>query len=197
MKSLTICLTPHDVEQRLATLGIPCSFGPEETSAFATTPVVARAERTFAFPTPAANGSLNLKYIKSCVGTNPARQPSFFEHPWYAEEGFMDTNCQPGWHVVMMDVLEDSIQRPANYLHSVNNRDLCLPEAVEIVLMLFLHYAGTGEQLLLKKHSWCSDLASLGRQVTVGAFGRNGLFLSGHPPQFASRGLGICARINV
>ena len=197
MKSLTICLTPQDVEQRLGTLGIACSFSPEEASAFATTPVVARPERTFAFPTPAANGSLNLKYIKSCVGTNAARQPSFFEHPWYAEEAFMDRNCQPGWHVVMMDVLEDSIQHPANYLHSVNSPDLRLPDAVEIVLMLFLHYAGTGEQLLLKKHSWCSDLASLGRQVTVGAFGRNGLFISGHPPQFTSRGLGVCARIEV
>jgi hypothetical protein len=61
--------------------------------------------------------------------------------------------------------------------------------------MLFLHYAGTGEQLLQKKHTWCSDHASLNRSVTVGAFGRNGLFISGHPPDFASRGLGICARI--
>jgi hypothetical protein len=63
--------------------------------------------------------------------------------------------------------------------------------------MLFLHYAGTGEQLLFKKHSWCSDLASMGRRVTVGAFGRNGLFISGHPQNFASRGLGICAKVEI
>jgi hypothetical protein len=109
----------------------------------------------------------------------------------------MEKNCRPGWHVLLMDVLEDSIQHPANYLHSVKQPGLRLPDAVEIVLMLFLHYVGTGEQLLLKKHSWCSDLASLGRQVTVGAFGRNGLFISGHPPQFASRGLGICAALDI
>jgi hypothetical protein len=63
--------------------------------------------------------------------------------------------------------------------------------------MLFLHYVGTGEQLLQKKHTWCSDEASLGRSVTVGAFGRNGLFISGHPPEFASRGLGICGKVLV
>ncbi len=36
-------------------------------------------------------------------------------------------------------------------------------------------------------------MASLGRHVTVGAFGRNGVFLSGHPSNFASQGLGVCA----
>jgi hypothetical protein len=66
--------------------------------------------------------------------------------------------------------------------------------AIEVVLMLFLHYEATKEQLLLRKHTWCADRASLGRQVTVGAFGRNGVFISGHPAGFASRGLGICAK---
>jgi len=197
MKSLTFCLTPHEVEQRLATLGIHCTFSAEELEIFATTPLVVRPERSIVFPIPKLNEYLNLKYIKSCVGTDPARQPCFFEHPWYADEAFMLKNCQPGWHVLLMDVLEDSIQHPANYLHSANSPGLRLPAAVEIVLMLFLHYVGTGEQLLLKKHTWCSDLASLGRQVTVGAFGRNGVFISGHPPHFASRGLGVCAKIEV
>jgi hypothetical protein len=61
--------------------------------------------------------------------------------------------------------------------------------------MLFLHYVRTGEQLLQKKHTWCKDHASMNRFVTVGAFGRNGLFVSGHPAEFASRGLGICAKL--
>jgi len=68
-----------------------------------------------------------------------------------------------------------------------------LPSATEVVLMLFLHYVATGEQLLLKKHTWTKDQASLGRHVTVGAFGRNGVFISGHPGDYSSRGLGICA----
>jgi hypothetical protein len=94
-----------------------------------------------------------------------------------------------------MDVLSESIQQPSNYLSSSSHK-LVLPLAIEIVLMLFLHYTGTGEQLLLKKHSWCSDTASFGRQVTVGAFGRNGLFISAHPPNFVSRGLGTCAKFD-
>jgi hypothetical protein len=61
--------------------------------------------------------------------------------------------------------------------------------------MLFLHYAGTGVQLLQKKHTWCRDQATQDRFVTVGAFGRNGLFVSGHPAAYASRGLGICAKL--
>ena len=76
---------------------------------------------------------------------------------------------------------QDSIQQPVDYLRSSGAAGLALPSAVEVVLMLFLHYVGTREQLLLKKHSWCSDTASMDRHVTVGAFGRNGVFVSGHP----------------
>ena len=195
MKSLTICLTTQEVEQRLARLGIHCSFSDEERAALTTTPQVSGLGPTFAFPTPVDNHLLNLHHIKTCVGTNPHQQPSFFDHPWYANEDFMRQPCAPGWHVVLMDVLEESVQQPANYLDSSTTENLQLPSAVEIVLMLFLHYVGTGQQLLLKKHTWCSDLASLGRRVTVGAFGRNGVFISGHPPNFASRGLGICGKL--
>jgi len=72
-----------------------------------------------------------------------------------------------------------------------------MPLAVEVILMLFLHFLRTGEQLLLKKHSWCSDVASLNRHVTVGAFGRNGVFVSGHPANFSSQGLGVCAKVRL
>jgi hypothetical protein len=33
------------------------------------------------------------------------------------------------------------------------------------------------------------------RHVTIGAFGKNGVFVSGHPSNVASQGLGICGRI--
>jgi hypothetical protein len=58
--------------------------------------------------------------------------------------------------------------------------------------MLFLHFAGTGEQLLQRKHTWTCGQDSRKRFVTVGAFGRSGLFVSAHPAGYASRGLGIC-----
>jgi hypothetical protein len=195
--SLTISLTPPEVERRLATLGIPCRFTSGEHTAFATTPVVDSAwGRVFGFATPADNPGLTLSNIRNCVGTDPGRPPSVFDHPWYQNEDFMRVPCSPGWHFLMMDVLQDSIQQPVDYLDSSGRAGLELPSAVEVVLMLFLHYVDTGEKLLMKKHTWCCDKASLERHVTVGAFGRNGVFLSGHPSKFASQGLGICAKLS-
>jgi hypothetical protein len=105
----------------------------------------------------------------------------------------MDTPCPPGWHFLTMDPIPGTIHQPIDYVRSLGGVEL--PLAVEVFLMLFLHYVESREQLLLRKHTWCSDLASLDRHVTVGAFGRNGVFVSGHPSNFASQGLGICGRI--
>jgi hypothetical protein len=193
--SLTISLTPTEVEQRLGSMGVECRFSPEERMAFATTPVVNRKESVFGFPTPGANSGLTIENIKACVGTDPKHQPSFFDHPWYQNEAFISTRCPPGWHLLTMEPIPGSIQQPVDYLRSSGIKDYALPYAVEVVLMLFLHYAKSREQLLLKKHSWCVDNASLNRHVTVGAFGRNGLFLSGHPSNFSSQGLGICGKL--
>jgi len=195
--SLSISLTTEQVEQRLSKLGISCRFAPEEHASLQTTPVVSNGLTTFGFPTPAANSSLTLANIKKCVGSDPAKQPAFFDHPWYEDEAFMTQPCPAGWHFIGMDVVPDSIGQPWNYSYRLKDAGLELPSAVEVILMLFLHYAGTHEQLMLRKHTWCSDTASLGRQVTVGAFGRNGVFVSGHPAGFASRGLGICGKIRL
>ena len=190
-----ISLTPAQVEQRLAELGVPCRFTENERLRFTTTPVVSRAERVFGFPTPAKNSNLTLSNLKARVGVDPKRQPSFFEHTWYENETFMATPCPPGWHFLTMEPISGSIHQPVDYIRSSGAEGVELPLAVEVVLMLFLYYLESREQLLLKKHTWCSDTASLDRHVTVGAFGRNGVFLSGHPSNFASQGLGICGRV--
>jgi hypothetical protein len=147
------------------------------------------------FATPRNNVGLNLLKLRELLGVDPARQPSFFDHPWYLTEPFAELNCTPGWHGIHSNVLPDSISQPIYYANSLGRIGSRLPSAVEVALMLFLHYVGTREQLLQKKHTWCCDMASLNRRVTVGAFGRNGLFVSGHPAEFASRGLGICAKV--
>lgn len=190
-----ISLSPEQVEQRLQKLGIPCHFTPEERETLDTIPVVETPLDIFAFPTPVENSGLTLFNIMSCVGTDPSRQPSFFDHPWLADESFMHTQCPAGWHFIAMDVISGTIHQPIDYIRRLSSERLMLPTAVEIVLMLFLHYVGTGAQLLQRKHTWCSDFATLDRHVTVGAFGRNGVFVSGHPGDFASRGLGICAKV--
>ena len=193
--SLTISLSPNEVQRLLARIGITCHYTPEEEGAFRTTPVVETTSRVFVFPCPADNSKLTLEHIKRCAGTDPESQPCFFEHPWYEGQEFMYLKCEPGWHILTMDVLPQSLQQPGNYVDSLQEAQLRLPSAIEVVLMLFLYYLKSGEQLLSKKHTWCSDRASLGRQVTVGAFGRNGVFLSAHPTNFASRGLGVCTKI--
>lgn len=187
-----ISLSPDEVERRFAVLGIPNQFTTQEIQSLSTTSLVEHAGRILVFPTPGANAGLNILKLREICGTNPAKQPSFFDHPWYLDEAFARQDCGPGWHALTMDVLPESISKPINYSSS-----LVLPSAVEVVLMLFLHYVGTGEQLLLKKHSWTRDQATLGRWVTIGAFGRNGVFVSGHPGDYASRGLGICAKLPV
>jgi len=192
--SLTISLTVEQVEQRLSLLGIRCSFTDAERLAPPPAHAVNIDGRTFSFPTPQDNSSLTLANIKHFVGVDPARQPCFFDHPWPRDEPFMNTLCPSGWHLLYMDVLPESVGQPPDYARSLAPGRLELPSAVEIILMLFLHYVGTGEQLLSRKHTWCADQASLGRVVTVGAFGRNGVFLSAHSPGFASRGLGICPK---
>ena len=195
--SLTISLTADQVEQRFSGLGIPSRFTPDERLRFSTTPVVNFRQRLFGFPTPANNQALTLSSIKRIAGTDAAKQPAFFDHPWYADEPFTATPCPPGWHFLLMDVDPESVSQPIDYVRRLNSEGMELPAAIEVVLMLFLHYEATKEQLLLRKHTWCSDTASLGRHVTVGAFGRNGLFVSGHPTGFFSRGLGICGKIPV
>ena len=189
-----ISLSPDEVERRFGLLGIPNRFTPQEKENLQTTSIVQIEGDVVAFPTPMAAEGLNVLNLRRICGVDPGKQPSFFDHPWYLEEAFGRVDCQPGWHVLHMNVLPETISQPIHYVRSLKARGLELPSAIEVTLMLFLHYVGTGEQLLLKKHTWCSDEASLGRCVTVGAFGRNGLFVSGHPPEFASRGLGICGK---
>ncbi|HEY2384756.1 MAG TPA: hypothetical protein VGK48_26570 [Terriglobia bacterium] len=184
----------EEVERRFALLGLPNRFTPQEKVTL-TTPGVAEAEGVIAFPTPLASAGLNILNLRKILGTDPSKQPAFFDHPWYLEESFAQVDCPAGWHILHSSVLPDSISQPIHYASSLMSRALALPSAMEVTLMLFLNYVGSGEQLLLKKHTWCSDRASLNRCVTVGAFGRNGLFISGHPAEFASRGLGICAKI--
>ena len=191
-----ISLDPNEVERRFTLLGIPNRFTPEEKDQLVqTTPIVSENERVIVFATPRANSGLNILNLRKLLGTDPSKPPSFFDHPWYLEEAFAKQNCESGWHYLHATVLPDSISQSINYANSLEARGMELPSAIEATLMLFLHYAGTGEQLLQKKHTWCKDQASMNRWVTIGAFGRNGLFVSGHPREFASRGLGICAKI--
>ena len=190
-----ISLFPADVERRFDLMGIPHRFTQAEIAEFATIPIVEAAPEIIAFPTPREKSELNILNLRQILGTDPLKPPSFFDHPWYLDESFAKEDCEPGWHFLHTNVLSESVSRPISYIDSLRDNGLELPSAIEVVLMLFLHFVGTGEPLLQKKHTWCRDQASLNRFVTVGAFGRNGAFISAHPGMYASRGLGICAKV--
>ena len=190
-----ILLDATEVERRFGLMGIPNRFTDAERAEFTTTSIVDLPDDVIGFPTPRVNSGLNVLNLRNILGTDPSKQPSFNDHPWYLDEAFAKEDCEPGWHFIYKNVVPDSISQPIDYVSRLRDQRLELPSAIEIVLMLFLHYVRTGEQLLLKKHTWCKDYATLDRFVTVGAFGRNGLFISGHPAAYTSRGLGICGKV--
>jgi hypothetical protein len=190
-----ISLSATEVERRFELMGIPHRFADDEKSLFDTTSIVDLPEGVIAFPTPEAKSGLNILNLRQILGADPSKQPFIFDHPWYLDEAFVQEDCEPGWHFIHTHVLPDSVSQPIHYIRRLREQGMQLPSAIEIVLMVFLHYVGTREQLLQKKHTWCRDHASMDRFVTVGAFGRNGLFLSGHPADYASRGLGICPKL--
>jgi hypothetical protein len=185
-------LSAARVQDAFLKLGLPFRFSDIELEKYQSAPTGLPDASMLCFPTPESNSGLNLLNLRKLLGVDPAHPPSFFDHPWYLEEAFGHTNCAPGWHVIETSVRPESQETSFDWFHGAVAGGVAIPTAVEVVLMLFLYYAVFGEQLLNRKHTWCADEASLGRFVTVGAFGRNGVFISSHPPSYSSRGLGLC-----
>ena len=195
MPTLLIAIAPQQFVDLLNRVNLKLAFTQNEAVDLLTTSNVDNSERILRFPIPHANVCLNLLNLRGILGTNPSVQPSFFEHPWYLTEPFATDNCEPGWHGIHMDVLPDSVGQSIHYADRLSDRGLGLPKAIDVVLMLILHHVATKEQLLKTKHTWCADHDSQGRFVTVGAFGRNGIFVSAHSASYTSRGLGICGKL--
>ena len=190
-----ITLSPQNVEEYFATLHISQRFDHLEASGLESDKVV-RETGFFTFPTPRDNSDLSILGLRRIVGVKPGASPSFHRHPWYLEEPFGETVCEPGWHSIARNVTTDSVGEPIQYADRLKEQQLYLPSAIEVVLMLFLHFTNTGERLLSNSHTWTYNRTKEGRFVTVGAFGRNGVFVSSHEVGYQSRGLGICPKID-
>src|SRR5215470_17059074 len=119
-----ISLTPDEVERRFNSLGIPNRFSEDEKRLLATTPVVRDEPDILFFPIPNMNVGLNILNLRRLLGTNPSKQPSFFDHPCYLQEPFAEQDCEPGWHLIYTNVLPDSVSRPLNYRCRLEARDL-------------------------------------------------------------------------
>src|SRR5579862_5909102 len=165
-------VSPARIEEIFAKWKLPLTFDETERLTVPTVPntmsVVTHSDRILAFPTPRQNQGLNILNLRALLGVNPENPPSFYDHPWYLEEAFVRRDCQPGWHVLSMELLPGSIYQPYNYYYSLSSHNCTLQSAIETVLMVLVHYEMTGERLLFDKHTWCIDEATLGRFVTVG-----------------------------
>ena len=188
-------LSPLEVQKSFDLLRIPSRFTKTEIERLNTDDVLVQ-EGFLTFPTPEDNSALSILNLRRALGTDPSREPVFYDHPWYLEDAFGYLRCDPGWHSVRMEVTADSISQPVYYADSIKSFGLFLPSAIEVALMLFLTFNLTGKRLLVNKHSWTKDRAENKRFVTVGAFGKKGLFVSSHEVGYASRGLGICPTVD-
>ena len=136
-----ISLSPGEMAALLSKVGIPCRFEPQEVTDLSTTIVVDVPVPAIVFPAPVNNASLTLRNLRDRFGTDPARPPSIFDHEWYAREPFMETVVRPGWRIVGLDVLPESINETVNYIHLISN-NFQIPAAVEMVLGLFSLFGG-------------------------------------------------------
>src|SRR5438034_3810640 len=124
MLSHMISWPADEVERRFALLAIPNRFTSKEKEELTTTGIVLPDGAVIGFPTPEDRSGLNILNLRQLLGTNPVRQPSFFDHPWYLEEPFALDDCEAGWHFLYSDVLADSVSQPINYVGSLRNRGL-------------------------------------------------------------------------
>jgi hypothetical protein len=187
-------LSPTDVGNYFENLGISSKFGATEVRELETQPLRQR-EGFMTFPTPRDNEALTVLGLREQLGGDPEHAPSIFDHSWYLEESFGKVPCVPGWHQLAMDVWPDSTARPVYHAEDLKREALYLPTATEVLLMLFLNFARNGERLLLRKHTWTRDrteTTEAPRFVSIGAFGKKGVFVSSHEVGYKSRGLGIC-----
>ena len=193
--SISFQLSPTEVQRLFDHLRIPARFSEAEIQRLNSNKV--QTQKGFiTFPTPEDNRALSILNLRKTVGTDPTREPVFFDHPWYLEEPFGHIDCNPGWHSIAMAVTPNSIGQPIYYADSIKGAGLYLASATEVVLMLFLHFSATGRRLMVNKHTWTADRTENKRFVTIGAFGKKGLFVSSHEVGYTSRGLGICPQVD-
>ena len=76
-----ISISAAEVERRFGLMGIPNRFMDAEKAEFDTTSIVDMPDDVLVFPTPAANSGLNVLNLRQILGTDPSKQPSFFDHP--------------------------------------------------------------------------------------------------------------------
>lgn len=116
------------------------------------------------------NMTLNNLHVR--FGTNPKREPCFYNQDWYLKEDFAARETlKPQWYLVSKSVQSGTRgQNPERIKRSIK-RGYALPSAVLAAFTFFAYYFHTGGKILWKRDFiWCADTDNAGDRIYVGRY---------------------------
>lgn len=115
---------------------------------------------------------MTLNNMRARFGTNPKKEPCFYNQDWYLKEDFAARETlKPQWYLVGKNVQPDTRgQDPDRIKKSISlARDF--PSAVLAAFTFFAYYFHTGGEMLWPHDFiWCSDRDSNGDRIYVGRY---------------------------
>jgi len=104
-------------------------------------------------------------------------QPRFYaDDPWYKNENFATkTTLQFRWYLTHLEIIPNSTNKTYAEQIQMFTEEYEVPLAMEETLKNFLYYKKNGIYLNPTKWARCKDLGSVGRRVSLGEFGSDGL----------------------
>lgn len=115
---------------------------------------------------------MTLNNLRTRFGTNPKKEPCFYNQDWYLKEDFAaQKTLKPAWYLVSTSVQSNTRgQNPERIKRSVKN-GYEFPSAVLAAFTFFTYYFYTGGGMLWKRDFiWCSDRDSNGDRIYVGRY---------------------------
>ena len=129
---------------------------------------------------------LSIKRMREIVSDKPV----FFLQDWYDDETFAKTEATPSYRRLRMEALADSFNRK----FFVQKKLLFpgeMPLARVVAAGMVIHFLVSSKRLLPSHYVRCADQTKRGRDVIVGLFGQNGMFLNGQWHCEPSKDVGV------
>lgn len=117
-------------------------------------------------------------------------QTLFGNKDWYNQENFANSG-EASWQLVRKEPIANSTSKTWNEQQALLSEDEETPKAQVVVYTMIGYFLATGERLFEKVYVRCSDLASDGHRVLVGAFDAEGLFVDGWSDDNHDDSLGV------
>ncbi len=113
---------------------------------------------------------MNIMELRSILGTNPKKEPCFYNQDWYFNEPFANKiKLENRWYLIKKTV--DEVTRGKNPKEIAQKKNEQLPSAILTAFTFFAYYFLTeGEILWNHDFLWCSDRDSNGDQIYTGRY---------------------------